>query len=107
MFVYQELRGQASWYGAPARFFHPRDKDGAEVDIVIEADSRSVVEVEVEVEVKATATVVQSDFRGLRKLASAAVDRFSRGVVLYDGETIMHFGDRLYSVPVRRLWEAA
>ena len=79
-----------------------RDKDGAEVDIVVELGSRSVAGVEV----KAAATVTQSDFRGLRKLASAAGDRFARGVVLYDGEASMRFGDRLHAVPIRRLWEA-
>ena len=100
-FAYQELRRQASWHDAPATFFHFRDKDGAEVDIVVELGSRSVAGVEV----KAAATVTQSDFRGLRKLASAAGDRFTRGVVLYDGESTMRFGDRLHAVPIRRLWE--
>ena len=59
------------------------------------------------VEVKGAATVTRSDFRGLSKLATAAGERFVRGVVLYDGETSARFGDRLYAVPIRRLWETA
>jgi len=35
-FVYQELRRQASWRADSTSFFHFRDRDGAEVDIVIE-----------------------------------------------------------------------
>ncbi|MCY3756729.1 MAG: ATP-binding protein, partial [Acidobacteria bacterium] len=35
-FVFQELLRQASWQDAPASFFHFRDKDGVEVDVVIE-----------------------------------------------------------------------
>jgi hypothetical protein len=31
--------------------------------------------------------------------------RFNAGVVLYDGETSASFGDRLFAVPVRALWE--
>jgi hypothetical protein len=27
------------------------------------------------------------------------------GVVLYDGEAIAGFGDRMYAVPIRLLWE--
>lgn len=46
-----------------------------------------------------------ADFRGLRKLVAAAGDRFAQGVVLYDGEVSASFGDRLYAVPIRRLWE--
>ena len=100
-FVFQELRRQASWQDVPMAFSHFRDKDGAEVDIVIEGGSRALAGVEV----KAAATVTKADFRGLRKLANAAGERFARGVVLYDGGTSVRFGDRLYAVPIRRLWE--
>lgn len=100
-FVFQELRRQASWHDAPLRFFHFRDKDGTEVDIVVERGTTHVAGIEV----KAAATVTRSDFRGLRKLASASGERFSGGVVLYDGETTAGFGDNMYAVPIKRLWE--
>jgi predicted AAA+ superfamily ATPase len=35
-FVYQELRRQASWQEQDVRLHHFRDKDGAEVDVVLE-----------------------------------------------------------------------
>jgi hypothetical protein len=57
------------------------------------------------VEVKASATVTSADFRGLRKLKDAAGSRFNAGVVLYDGEAIAGFGDRMYAVPIRLLWD--
>lgn len=57
-------------------------------------------------EVKAAATVVESDLRGLRKLRNAAGRRFSAGVVVYDGSATVSFGDGLFAVPVRALWEA-
>ena len=102
-FVYQEFRRQASWHESLLRFFHFRDRDGAEVDIVIERAAGAVAGVEV----KAAATVKPADFRGLRKLAAAAGDRFACGVVLYDGEVGARFGDRLHAVPLRRLWETS
>ena len=100
-FVYQELRRQSGSYDSPVKFFHYRDKDGAEVDIVIERGADAVAGIEV----KAGATVTSADFRGLRKLASVAGERFVAGVVLYDGETSAGFGDRFRAVPIRRLWE--
>ena len=102
-FVYQELRRQAGWHDTPFGFFHFRDRDDYEVDIVIEQGPAAVAGVEV----KAAATVRPSDFRGLRKLAATVGDRFAGGVVLYDGELTARFGDRLHAVPVRRLWETA
>lgn len=100
-FVYQELRRQASWQPDPLSFFHYRDRDDFEVDIVIERGARHLAGVEV----KASATVREGDFRGLRKLRDAAGARFRCGVVLYDGELTTAFGDRLFAVPVRMLWE--
>jgi hypothetical protein len=100
-FVFQELRRQATAVDAPMSFHHFRDRDGAEVDIVVERGVRAVAGVEV----KASATVTSADFRGLRKLRDATGKRFTAGVVLYDGEAGVGFGDGLYAVPIRRLWE--
>ncbi len=100
-FVFQELRRQASWLEDDVRFHHFRDKDGAEVDLVLELGGRALAGVEI----KASATVTAADFRGLRKLRDAAGKRFVAGVVLYDGEAGVSFGDGLYAVPIRALWE--
>lgn len=100
-FVFQELRRQASWHDARTSFHHFRDKDGAEVDIVVERGAAGVAGVEV----KASGTVRARDFRGLRKLREALRGRFAAGVVLYDGEATAPFGDRLFAVPLRRLTE--
>jgi uncharacterized protein len=102
-FAYQELRRQASWQDEPSAFFHYRDKDGAEVDIVIERGARAIAGVEI----KAAATVTAADFRGLRKLKEAAGRRFAAGVILYDGEVSAGFGEGLHAVPIRALWETA
>lgn len=100
-FVFQELRRMASWHEDEVRFHHFRDKDGGEVDLVLERGAGHVAGVEV----KAGATVTEADFRGLRKLWAAAGKRFAAGVVLYDGDTSASFGDRLFAVPIRLLWE--
>ena len=99
-FVFGELRRQASWHEAPTAFFHFRDRDGVEVDLVLERGAGMIAGVEV----KASGTVTTSDFRGLRKLAGAVGTRFAGGIVLYDGETSASFGDRLHAVPISRLW---
>lgn len=42
------------------------------------------------IEVKAAATVTAADFRGLKKLRNAMTERFSAGMMLYDGEVRHH-----------------
>jgi len=99
-FVYVELRKLASWSDRPVRLSHYRDRHGVEVDLVLEKGRRLAG-----IEVKASATVRPQDFAGLRHLKEATGERFAGGVVLYDGETCAPFGEGLYAVPIRHLWE--
>ncbi len=101
-FVLQELQRQASGQDEPLAFFHFRDRDQYEVDIVVERGAYALAGIEV----KAAASVTERDLRGLRKLRDAVGDRFAHGVVLYDGTATIPFGDRLHAVPIRTLWEA-
>jgi len=102
-FVLQELKRQASGHEEQHGFFHYREKDGAEADIVIQRGATALAGVEV----KASATVNKSDFRGLHMLKAAAGKRFVCGVVLYNGEEGGRFGDGLYALPLQTLWETA
>lgn len=101
-FVYQELRRHASWRDEPVTFHHFRDKDGTEVDIVLESGGKLAG-----VEVKAAATVTAADFKGLQKLESATGTSFVGGVVLYDGDAVASFGRGLHAVPLSCLWPYA
>lgn len=98
-FVYNELKRQASWEEEPFSFYHFRDKDKYEVDLVIQHGLRSVG-----IEVKAAATVTEKDFRGIKRLRKLLGEKFAGGIVLYDGEHTLPFGDQLQAVPMNALW---
>jgi len=97
-FVYQELRKYADWQEIPVNFYHFRNKDKVEVDIILEQGTQLAG-----IEVKASATVRSSDFKGLNKLKTACGNDFSAGIVFYDGERIVPFGDKLFAVPLSLL----
>lgn len=98
-FVYQELRRHAGWQEETITFSHFRDKDKMEVDVVLESGGRVSG-----VEVKAGSTVTIDDFKGLHRLRDAARKQFAAGVVLYDGEAVVGFGNNMYAVPICSLW---
>jgi predicted AAA+ superfamily ATPase len=99
-FVFSEVLKQISWMDSSCTLYHYRDKDQDEVDIVVEDQTGALVGIEV----KASATVNNGDFKGLRKLADACGDDFKLGLVLYDGEKGVPFGDRLFAAPLSCLW---
>jgi predicted AAA+ superfamily ATPase len=99
-FVFSELLKLAGWNAERLTFSHYRDKDQCEVDVVMEDQAGRIVGVEV----KAGATVTSSDFRGLRRLADAAGDQFALGLVLYDHDRAVPFGERLWAAPLSGLW---
>ena len=99
-FVAMELLRQSAWQENRPRLFHYRDRDGREVDLVLERRDGSVIGVEV----KTAASVDGRDFRGLRYLRDKLGERFKAGVVIYTGETTVPFEDRLAAVPLSGLW---
>jgi len=99
-FVLGELLKLASWAGDRFDFSYFRDKEQNEVDFVIENRRGQVVGVEV----KTAATVTRSDFHGMRRLKEACGDRFALGMVLYDHDQTVPFGDRMFAVPLSVLW---
>lgn len=99
-FVFAEISKLAGWDGDEYRFSHYRDKSQNEVDLVIENAVGDIVGIEV----KAAASAGSKDFNGLRKLAAACGNQFRCGMVLYDSDTTIPFGDRLFAVPLSSLW---
>jgi predicted AAA+ superfamily ATPase len=99
-FVLSELARQLSWTAEPVRLYHYRDRDGYEVDAVLEHAAGEVVAVAV----KAAETVRSEDFRAIRHLARRLGDRLVVGIVLYAGGQALPFGDRLRALPISSLW---
>ncbi|GAA0844391.1 ATP-binding protein [Streptosporangium amethystogenes subsp. fukuiense] len=99
-FVLSELARQLTWSEEPVRLYHYRDRDGVEVDGILERASGEVVGIEV----KAAETVRADDFKGLQHLANKLGDRWVAGFVLYAGQETLPFGDRLRALPIAALW---
>jgi predicted AAA+ superfamily ATPase len=99
-FVYGELRRQASALHEPIEFAHFRDKDGLEVDIVLEHSGAKVSGVQV----KSASSVNAADLRGLRRLKDVVGKRFACGIILCDGDVTVAFADDLFAVPITELW---
>ncbi len=99
-FVHAELKRHASWHPSRPTLHHFRDRDGYEVDVVIVGDGGEISGIEV----KAASTVERKDFRGLRRLRREAGKAFRSGVVLYDGDHLLSFGNALFAAPLSALW---
>ena len=99
-FVANEVLRLGTWSDIHLNFYHYRDKDQDEVDIIVENEVGEIVGLEV----KAAATVTPQDFKGLRKVATATGKAFRAGFVLYDGDKILPFGEKMAALPLSCLW---
>jgi len=100
-FVLQQLVAQAGWTDPDLRFWHYRDKDQVEVDVVITRGEETWG-----VEVKASATTVSSDARELRRFAELAGQHFRGGALFYSGSSTLPTSDpRILAIPLSRLWD--
>jgi len=100
-FVVQQLVAQAGWTDSDLRFWHYRDKDQVEVDLVITRGRQTWG-----VEVKSAVTATPADGQGLRRLAEQCGADYQGGVLLYAGDSAFAFpGARNLAMPLARLWE--
>lgn len=100
-FVVQQLVAQAGWTDPDLRFWHYRDKDQVEVDLVITRARQTWG-----VEVKAAATATPADGAGLRRLAEQCGRDWQGGMLLYSGSSAFTLGgERNLAVPLAWLWE--
>ena len=101
-FVVGEVARQLTWSETEASMFHWRDRDGAEVDIVLERPDGDVVGIEV----KASFDLHAGDSKGLRALRDRLGPAFVSGIVLHCGDRVQRLDDRIIAMPVAALWSA-
>jgi hypothetical protein len=99
-FIFGELAKQAACSQEDYRIYHYRDRDQNEVDFIIENEAGEIIGVEV----KAGATINRGDLRGLRRLADYAGENMRMGVILYDGDKSLPFGNNIHCAPISSLW---
>jgi predicted AAA+ superfamily ATPase len=99
-FVAMELAKQCAFGQVRPWLMHLRTVRHLEVDFVLEARGGSVAGVEV-----TTAEALRPrDADGLRFLAELAGDRFTRGLVLYQGDDIAPLDEKIMGMPISCLW---
>jgi len=99
-FVVNELVRQRSFSAVRCELFHFRSRSAGEVDVVIEGPGGAVVGIEV----KAAGAVQAKDARGLVTLREQIGSRFTRGFVLYAGDSVVPLGERIQAIPIAALW---
>ncbi len=98
-FVYSELLKQLSVV-SDCSLYHYRTHDNKEVDFVIERKNGNLIGIEV----KSSKTIVKDDFKGLEALKKESGNNFIRGIVLYQGDEVIAFGNNMFAIPIQMLW---
>ena len=102
-FAIAEIAKQLTWSDTSARLHHLRDRDGLEIDALLEAADGRVVAVEVK-----ASTVPRTDdaapMARLRDKLDTVGGDFVAGVVLHTGNRRVALGNRLVGLPIADLW---
>jgi len=101
-FVVTELRKQAGWSESSVDISHFRDRNGPEVDVIVEQRNTGAI---AGIEVKASTTPRAEHAKHLAMLRDRLGASFTVGVVLHLGSAVLPLGDRLWAVPVPALWK--
>ncbi len=98
-FAATELLAHIETAQEETQMFHLRDRDGKEVDIVLESRGRIVG-----IEVKSSSIVSRDDARSLLWLRDRLGDNFAGGAILSSASVPFQIDDRVWALPLSALW---
>ncbi len=98
-FVATELLAHLETAQEEVQMFHLRNRDGKEVDIVLESRGKIVG-----IEVKSSNSVSRNDAKGLLWLREQLGDDFAGGVILSSASVPFQIEDRVWALPLSALW---
>ncbi len=99
-FVASELHKQLSWQ-TDYNLYHFRTHDQKEVDFIIEHRDGTIIAIEV----KSRGHVLSEDFSTIRFIHEHVKTKFKLGIVLYQGNDIVPFGEKYLAMPISALWQ--
>lgn len=99
-FVVGELARARTWSGVDVGLHHYRDRNGVEIDLVLERRDGRIAAIEV----KAATDAGPGDAHRLAWLRDRLGIEFALGVVLHTGSRSRVLGDRLLALPISTLW---
>lgn len=102
-FVVNEIAKQLTWSDVSARLYHLRDRDGLEVDAVVEASDGRVLAIEVKSSTVARAADA-APMAKLRDRLDKVGSDFIAGIVFHAGDRRVTLGDRIFGLPIADLW---
>lgn len=94
-FVYDELIKSKTYATNNAEIYYYRTSDKKEIDFILEFSSKVIA-----IEIKASKSVNKSDFKHIYHLASEIPNEFDKGIVLYNGESVLKIDDNMYAFPL-------
>ena len=99
-FVLTEILKLMTGSSKRLNIYHYRNNSKYEVDVVLREKIGTIAGVKV----KSGSSIGLSDFNGLQSLLKMHKGQFVFGVVLYNGDQIRYYGDKLAAVPISALW---
>jgi uncharacterized protein len=102
-FVITEVLKQATWSERSVDLSYFRDRDGAEVDLIVEDRRTSEL---AGIEIKLTSTPTARHAKHLAMLRDKLGSTFTTGLVIHAGSQTLPLGERLWAVPVSALWRS-
>lgn len=93
-FIFNELIKANTYANKKANLFYYRTSDAKEIDFILDFTDKTIA-----IEVKSSSTIDNNSFKHIKHLKSELKDKFDKGIVFYDGDSVLKFGDGLYAMP--------
>ena len=103
-FVFNQLTPLIESQDREYELYHYRDRTHHEIDFLIENEEGNYIGLEV----KAGTRVGKESFKHLKWFKENMLsEQLFIGIVFYTGKEVLHFGNRMWAIPINSLWNGA
>jgi len=94
-FVFSEFIKANTYATNRVGIYYYRTSDKKEIDFILEAPEGIIA-----IEIKSSKSVNRSDFKHIYHLSHELGDNFTKGIVLYNGESVLKIDENMYAIPI-------
>jgi len=94
-FIYTELLKASTYSKLNIDMYYYGTIDKKEIDFILEFKNKVIA-----IEVKDSSKVTKDDFKHIYSLRDELKTEFSKGIVIYTGESLLKIDDKMYAVPI-------
>lgn len=94
-FIFNELLKAKTYANDNAKIFFYKTSDNKSIDFILDFSYKIIA-----IDVNPSKNITKKEFKHIYRLAKSLPDKFDKGIIFYNGDTVLKFDQNMYAFPI-------